>query len=78
MIQYKVLTADWCVACRTLKTILPEFEKKYNIKFEIVPNSDLYDLPVLLVVEEGKEKAWLHLHGYISERAIDDFLRVLA
>lgn len=78
MIQYKVLTADWCIACKSIQTILPKFEEKYGIKFEIVPNSDLYDLPVLLVVEDGKERAWLHLHGYISEKAIDDFLKVFA
>lgn len=76
MIQYKVLTADWCVACKSIQTILPKFEEKYGIKFEIVSNSDSYDLPTFIVTEDGKEKGVLHLHGYINEKAIDDFLKV--
>ena len=78
MKQFKVLTADWCVACRSIKNILPKFEEKYGVKFEIVSDSDLYDLPVFTVTEDGKETGRLHLHGYINENAIDEFLKVFA
>lgn len=80
MKKFKVIVVDWCVACRSIKTVLPEFEEKYGIKFEYETAFDVDErnVPVIICEVDGKKLGELSLHGYVNANAIDNWLKVFA
>lgn len=75
MKKFKVLMNVTTCDCRF---ILPQFEDKYGIQFEVELFSTDEYAPTIIAEKENKILGVLHLHGRVDEKSIDDFLKVFA
>ena len=78
MSDFLFIKSDWCVACRSMETLLPAIEKRWGIKFTVITDNEKMDVPAFVRLENGKMIGELRLHGYSSEKAVDEWLKVYA
>lgn len=76
MKTFKAILADWCVACRSLD--LSKYENEFGVKFEVITDNDQLSVPTLQCFENEKMIGELHLHGYVNENSINNWLKVFA
>lgn len=88
--KHLVFVSQGCEACKRFKEFAPEFEKKYNVRFEYVDIEKPYHhklvdgyridtVPSVVCAEDsGEARGILLMHESPNPIVLDDFLKVFS